>query len=248
MAPTVAEFLKLTKTQKNGFKKEELMEILESSPSNNNDGNTIQLLVTSITNLTTQIQGLIKSFADHQESTRKQFDEFKQQLAKQNEIIAKQQLFLERQDRKERECNLVVLGVPDDAEALDGATTDTEKLSKIWDAAGINCTIKSSRRIGRNDDGRRRPIMVEVLAKTDRDNALDKAKLLKNHNNDIYRKIYVKRDQHPSVRQEWKRLHTVFDTEKNRPGNQASDISFNYRERKVYKDGVVIDQWNLQGF
>ena len=168
MAPTISEFLKRSKTQKNGFKKEELMDILESSQNNINDGNIIQTMVTSITNLTTEIKGLIRSFADHQESTRKQFDEFKQQMVKQNEIIAKQQLYLEQHDRKERECNLVILGVPEETETLDGATTDNDKLSKVWATAGITCTIKSSHRVGRGDDDRRRPILAKVLSKTDR--------------------------------------------------------------------------------
>ena len=234
MAPTISEFLKLSKSQKSGYKKEELIDILESSQNDINDGNNIQTMVTCITNLTTEIKGLIKSFADHQESTRKQFDDFKQQLVKQNEIIAKQQLYLEQHDRKERECNLVILGVPEETEALDGATTDSDKLSKVWAAAGITCTIESSHHVGRVDNGKRHPILAKVLSKTDRDTAFDKGKGLKEHSNEIYKRIYVKKDQHPSVRQEWKRLTAVFDTEKKHPSNQTSNIVFNYKERKVH--------------
>ena len=116
MAPTLQEFLKLSKTQKNAFKKEELMEILESTPNNAN-GNDLQILITSLTGLTEQIKALTKSFSDHQETTRIQFEEFKLQLTKQNEIIAKQQMYLERQDSKERECNLIILGIPEENEA-----------------------------------------------------------------------------------------------------------------------------------
>ena len=75
-----------------------------------------------------------------------------------------------------------------------------------------------------------------------------KGKDLKTHSSDIYHRIYVKKDQHPAVRNEWKRLHAVFKTEKERPSNQNSTILFNFRERKVYKDGTVIDQWNMQNF
>ena len=247
MAPTLQEFLKLSKTQKNGFKKEELMEIIESSHSNDN-GNDMQTLITSLTGLTEQIKVLTQSFSDHQETTRIQFEEFKKQMAKQNEIIAKQQVFLERQDSKERECNLVILGIPEENETLDGATSDTDKLKKVWDAAGILSHAKSIRRIGKHDGTKRRPILAVVDSKTDRDSALDKGKDLKSHGNEIYHKIYVKKDQHPSVRQEWRRLHTVFKTEKDQSSNQAGNIQFNFRERKVYKDGVVIDQWNIQNF
>ncbi|KAK8381159.1 hypothetical protein O3P69_008199 [Scylla paramamosain] len=50
------------------------------------------------------------------------------------QIIAKQQQYLEYLDKKEREGNVVILGVPDDQESLEGATTDEEKLDKIWTA------------------------------------------------------------------------------------------------------------------
>ena len=42
-----------------------------------------------------------------------------QQINLQSEIITKQQRFLEALDRKERECDLVVLGIPDDGEDLE---------------------------------------------------------------------------------------------------------------------------------
>lgn len=46
-------------------------------------------------------------------------------------MLAKQQQFLEALDRKEREANIIVLGVTDGNEAqLNGATTDQEKLGR----------------------------------------------------------------------------------------------------------------------
>ena len=123
-----------------------------------------------------------------------------------------------------------------------------EMLNKVWDAAGINCTVKSQRRIGQPDASKRRPILVEVASKSDRDSATEKGKELKTHSSDIYKKIFIKKDQHPSVRQEWSRLHAVFKTEKERPCIGGLDIQFNFRERKIYRDGVVIDQWSMQNF
>ena len=235
MPPTVEEFLKLSKTQKKSFNKDELVEILESTPTNANGNAQLQTLITSLTGLTEQLKVLTKSFADHQETTRIQFNQFKEQLDKQNEIIAKQQLYFERQDSKERECNLVILGVPEDNESLDGATTDSEKLKKVWNAAGIQSEVKSWRRIGRHENSKKRPIIAVVNSREERDSALVKGKSLKEHTEEIYHTIYVKKDQHPTVRQEWRRLHTVFKTEKERPTNQSSIIEFNFR-------------WNIQNF
>lgn len=44
----------------------------------------------------------------------------------QDDVIAKEQRFLEELDRRQSECNLVMLGVPGTGETLDGATTDVE--------------------------------------------------------------------------------------------------------------------------
>lgn len=68
--------------------------------------------------------------------------ELQEKIDKQAEIIANQQCFLEAIDRREWETNVVVLGVPDEREALDSATTDDEKLSRVWGkmgGAGVEC-------------------------------------------------------------------------------------------------------------
>ena len=111
-----------------------------------------------------------------------------------------------RQSYWPRLYNLIVLGGPEEGETLEGATSDSDKVSKVWDAASITCNVKSLRRIGQRGE-RRRPILVEVVSRADRDSALDKTRDLKGHSNDIYKRIFVKKDQHLSVRAEWKRLH-----------------------------------------
>ena len=183
---------------------------------------------------------------EYQDTTNTQVAELRQQIVKQNDVIAKQQLYLEQLDRKERECNLVVLGVPEDTEALEGATTDVDKLKKVWETAGITCSIKSTRRLGKAGGPRRRPVLAVVESRADRDTTLEKAKNLKS-STETYKRIYIKKDVHPSVRAEWKRLHKVVQKEKDRPENVGRHINFDIRERKVYKDAVLIDQWNMQG-
>lgn len=66
---------------------------------------------------------------------------------------------------------------------------------------------------------------------------------------DEYSKIYVKKDVHPSVRKEWSRLRDAEKAEKERPENAVGcEIRLDTQERKLYKDGVVIDGWNQQFF
>ena len=63
-----------------------------------------------------------------------------------------------------------------------------------------------------------------------------------------YGKIFVKKDIHPSIRNEWKRLHDAERAEKERPENAGCVIRLEPRERKLYKDGVVIDSWSQLSF
>ena len=244
MAQNLAELLRLTKVDMNKFSKTQLVEILDAAKNERDNTQDIPTLIANISKLTSEVAQLTTALKTHQESTNKEVTELKQQVAKQNEVITKQQLFLEQLDRKERECNIVILGVPEGAEALDGATNDDAKVKKVWEAAGITCNVKSAKRIGNPD--KRRPILVVVNSREDRDAALDKAKKLKDK--EAYKRIFVKRDTHPSVRAEWTRLHEVVRREKANPDNAACDIKLDYRARKVFKDGSVIDQWSMQGF
>ncbi len=61
-------------------------------------------------------------------------------------------------------------------------------------------------------------------------------------------KIYIMKDVHPSIRAEWRRLREAERKEKERPENAGCVIRLDARERKLYRDGVVIDAWNLQFF
>ena len=69
MAPTITEFLGLNKTQKNNYTKAELISILESAEPNVNGNGDIQTLISSITELTSEIRGLKSAFKENQGST-----------------------------------------------------------------------------------------------------------------------------------------------------------------------------------
>ena len=52
----------------------------------------------------------------------------------------------------------------------------------------------------------------------------------------------------PNIRMEWRRLREVERNEKERPENSGCVIRLDTRERKVYRDGEVIDEWSQQSF
>ena len=83
--------------------------------------------------------------------------------------------------------------------------------------------------------------------KTVRGGILDQAKNLKTRS-EPYSKIYVKKDVHPSVRKEWQRLRDAEKTERDRPENVGCVVRLDTRERKLYRDGCVIDSWRPQSF
>lgn len=191
----------------------------------------------------------------------KKITELQSQVDKQADIIAKQQRFLESIDRKERECNLVITGVPDAHESVEGATSDNEKIAKIWEKVSVTTEVRDIRRLGRinnnesNNSGntgdgsrlRRRPLLVTVANRYERDRILENANKFK-ASGEMYSRIYIKKDVHPSIREEWKRLRDAEKTEKERPENVGCNIYLNVRERQLYKDGEVIDKWNWMGF
>ena len=176
----------------------------------------------------------------------KRFMDLQGQINKQESVLAKQQLFLEVLDRKEREKNLIVLGVPEDGQDLDGATADAEKLRKIWSKMGTDEELVSYRRLG-NVGNRKRPILATMATKEAKFKVLEKTNQLKNVGG-MYNTIYVKKDVHPSIREEWKRLRNVEATEKENPANVGCTIRLDVKERKVYRDNVVIDAWNPKFF
>ena len=84
--------------------------------------------------------------------SKPQKKEFKDTIIKQSEIIVQHQFFLEQLDRQKRETNIVLFGIPDGAESFDGATTDDDKIQKVWTAVDANpatVVVRSHRRLGR---------------------------------------------------------------------------------------------------
>lgn len=130
----------------------------------------------------------------------------------------------------------------DDQVALNGATSEDEKLNKVWEGLEDSTEICSHQRLGRHDPGstRTRPILVTVATKDVHDKVLEKTPKLKTQGG-AFGKIYVMKDIHPTVREEWKRLRAAETTEKERPENQGCTIRLDVRERKLYENRVVIE-------
>ncbi len=236
----------MQRSQLTRINKEDLIESILATPDANEG--LVQGLMERLNELASDVKELTKAVTAPDSYINKKFEELQAQVNKQAEILAKQQRYLEILDRKERENNLIVTGVPDENESLDGATTEEDKLKKIWSEVGVRVEMHSHRRLGRRDDGNsRRAILVTLAGKSIRDRILETTNQLKNAG-EAYKKIFIKKDVHPSIRKEWKRLYDAERAEKERPENAGCVVRLDARERKLYRDGVVIDSWNLQSF
>lgn len=91
------------------------------------------------------------------------------------------------------------------------------------------------------------PILLAIADKSQRPTILHNASRLKD-SGDNFSRIYIKKDVHPSVRKEWRRLRDVETAEKAKPENVGCVIHLDTLERKLYKDNVVINTWNAQFF
>ena len=88
---------------------------------------------------------------------------------------------------------------------------------------------------------------MTLASKSERDIILEKSPVLKQRRTP-YDKVYIKKDVHPAVRQEWKRLRDAAAAEKDRPENQGCNIRLVVKQRKLYRDDTVIDKWNMHHF
>ena len=220
MARALRELRQMPRAQLSKINKDVLVESILSAGDTDEHHPVEERLDT----IAAELADLRRAITSPDSATNRKLADMQAQIDKQAEVIAQQQSFLEAVDRKERETKLVVLGVPDEEESLAGATSDNDKLRKVWSVIGEDIEIRSHQRLGRrNDSGRKRPILVTVKSKQDRDAVLAKTKRLKDAG-EPFGRIYVKKDVHPSVRNEWRRLREAEAVEKQRPENEGCVI------------------------
>ena len=248
---SVAKLRSMSLTQFKSINKDELFNIIQGDTNLETSDNSIKALQDSISCLNTTIQNLsikvdelteLKQRVTIIPDLQRSIAELKATTALQSSIIEQQQRFIEKIDAKERERNIVITGV---CEAdFDGRTSLEDKCAVIFNKLEVVPGHFTAKRLGKEVENRTRPILV-VLENTDiKNELLENAKHLKKAEQ-IYAKIYIKRDVHPSVRREWKRLYDSYDSEKRKPENAGCRIEIDKRKRQITRDGQVIDKWNL---
>ena len=131
---------------------------------------------------------------------RAEMTTLKQQYSVLQDTVAQQQRYLEYADSRDKECNVIITGVPEDT-TLDGATTDEDKVGKVLAVIETDNMPVSVSRLGVRNSGRCRPILVKTPSKEGRSIVLANTKKLKEADQ-CYGRVYVKKDIHPSIRKE----------------------------------------------
>jgi septal ring factor EnvC (AmiA/AmiB activator) len=218
----------------------------------------IQNNIEKVENSVAGLKNDVDSLKNDNTNIQKEVQDMKQTIEMQHKIIQAQQRAWEEVDKRQRQEVLVVLGIPEEISESEAVSNLLTQLGiKGTDETGADeasiatCTDITAVRMGRmNSQGRPRPIQLCIKDQKMRKNVLDKAKDLKESGtqciNDVdvdWKKVYIKTDQHPSIRKEWKRLYNTLKTEKEKAENVGCNIELNRKTRQVLRDGVVIDTW-----
>jgi metal-sulfur cluster biosynthetic enzyme len=186
-----------------------------------------------------------KEFMEELSALRKENEVLREQLKQQGNILKHHQQFMEKIDAKERGCNLIMVGIIEGADQSE--VTDTVKVRETITTAGAppNTEIKTIRRLGVKEANKNRPIMVELTSLEERNKIVEMAR---NSTAEALRNIRLKKDAHPAVRAEWRRLFAVKEKEEKKSENANCTITIDMRKRQVLRDGQCIDAWCQQLF
>ena len=187
---------------------------------------------------------VVKQIVAEMATLKQKVSELSERLDDAYKVIHQQQLFLESLDNKERRCNIVITGVLEAEDEL--GETDDGKIQKVLEKAGCPETLDQSswrvRRLGKPNERNKRPILISLKDQAQRDIILDSAKNLKNASAP-FSTVYIKKDVHPAVRKETGRLRKREKEEKEKAENVGVNITYDWKNRVLLRDGVVIDRF-----
>ena len=90
-------------------------------------------------------------------------------------------------------------------------------------------------------DNSARPVLVTLPTEYKLREVLQNAQTLSA--SESLKNLKLKKDQHPAIRKEWRRMFDSETNEKQKPENVVSNIVFDKKMRVITRDGVVIDRF-----
>lgn len=171
-------------------------------------------------------------------------EEFTLRVNSLEDMIFQQNMLIEQLDYKHRSKDLVINEVPETSwlECND----DKEKVGKIFNKLApcddeirktpLNFSVK---RLGLpRTDGTKRPILVRLDSQSHRNLLISKSKV--SGRMVQFPNIKLKKDQHPAIKREWKRL---YDLERSEMEKSNEGLVFDKQKRRILRDGETLDFW-----
>lgn len=247
---SIADLRALSKGKLNAMTKTDLVEIIMADKNTDTDS-AISTLIKEVRELKSIQEETRQELIDQRKresAVKEELNNMKKMVNEQSKILQQQQLYLERLDSRERAKNIVISGLVETV-PFEGATTDKEKVNKVLTAMEVKSAVDSMtiKRIGKAIPDKVRPILVTVSSVDTRSEITSNSRKLKDAGEN-FRKIRVKKDVHPAIRREWKRLHEAEAAEKAKPENEGHTIHFDTKNRHLTRDGVIIDTWQPSYF
>ena len=167
-------------------------------------------------------------------------------IATMTEIIINMQSSLNRIDTSTRNNNIIISGLQEEDLVINEVgelSSDEEKIKCLFKVMDVDSDVLASAdnfecsRIGQSRDNATRLLKVNVKSKITRDKILDKAPSLK-EKNELWKKVYVKKDVHPVYSKETSRLYRKKKTLKEQNPNKEIKI----QDGKLLVDGRTVDK------
>ena len=133
--------------------------------------------------------------------------------------------------------NLIIQGIPEGENEL----TAIQNIMSTIGATDEPLESKRIKRLGIAAPDKTRAVLVEVESVEKRNKLVTQAREC---TAPTMKDIRLKKDLHPAVRNEWKRLFTAKETESRKPENAGKVILLDIRKKQLTCDGTIIDSWN----
>ena len=160
------------------------------------------------------------------------------------QIIHQQQKFLESFDAREIQKKFIISSVAEGSDNL--GENDQDKVKAVVVATGYTERFDVNdwelKRLGQQMANRKRPILVIVENNQIRNAIVEKARNLKNAG-PPFDSVYIRKDIHPAVRRELRRLRRREKEENEKPENQGTNIVYDTEQLVLLRDGLVIDRY-----
>lgn len=199
-------------------------------------------LTSQISSVYLKIEGLEKAIKVVQTNQIRLDNE----ISEMRQVVISQQKQIEKFEAERREKNIVIHGIPEEAVSVDDTelSTDDEKVAYLLNVVEESERFRSAIRLGKRGIGRKRPLLVKLYEKSQRNSLLFEQKKLRNDVccKNSFGPIYVNRDSSFLMRKEEKRLREKIKSI--RASKNESDRIY-WKRDKLLLNGEIVDSIDI---